>query len=117
MALEFTRSEAKAWAKKHYNGLDGTIAPSFTPDLSELDEEGIRWDVRHNIRKGMFNVLCETMIGMMSFEERKKFMEIVCDEAKGKILVSVTTGIDDFEQDIELLQHFEKIGGTHTLFG
>ncbi len=117
MALEFTKSEAKAWAKKHYNGLDGTIAPSFTPDLSELDEEGIRWDVRHNIRKGMFSVLCETMIGVMSFEERKKFMEIVCDEAKGKILVSVTTGIDDVEQDIELLQHFEKIGGTHTLFG
>ncbi len=117
MALEFTKKEAKAWARKHYYGLDGTIAPSFTPDLSKLDEEGIRWDVQHNIRKGMFSVLCETMIGVMSFEERKQFMEIVCDEAKGKILVSVTTGIDDYEQDIELLKHFEKIGGTHTLFG
>jgi 4-hydroxy-tetrahydrodipicolinate synthase len=117
MALEFTKSEAKEWARKNYKGLDGTIAPSFTPDLSELDEEGIRWDVQHNIRKGMFSVLCETMIGVMSFEERKRFMEIVCDEAKGKILVSVTTGIDDVEQDIELLRYFEKVGGTHTLFG
>jgi 4-hydroxy-tetrahydrodipicolinate synthase len=117
MALEFTKSEAKAWARKHYKGLDGAVAPSFTPDLSKLDEEGIRWDVQHNIRKGMFSVLCETMIGVMSFEERKQFMEIVCDEAKGKILVSVTAGIDDVEQDIALLQHFEKVGGTHTLFG
>jgi 4-hydroxy-tetrahydrodipicolinate synthase len=117
MALEFTRLEAKAWARKNYKGLDGTIAPSFTPDLSKLDEAGIRWDVQHNIRKGMFSVLCETMIGVMSFEERNKFMEIVCDEAKGKILVSVTTGIDDVDQDIALLKHFEKIGGTHTLFG
>jgi hypothetical protein len=41
----------------------------------------------------MFSVLCETMIGVMSFEERKRFMEIVCDEAKGKMLVSVRTGI------------------------
>ena len=117
MALEFTRSEAKEWARRNYHGLDGTIAPSFTPDLSELDEEGIRWDVQHNIRKGMFSVLCETMIGVMSFEERKRFMEIVCDEAGGKILVSVTTGINDFDEDIELLKHFEKVGGTHTLFG
>jgi len=65
----------------------------------------------------MFCVLCETMIAVMTFEERKKFMEIVCDEAKGKILVSVTAGIDDIEQDIELLRHFEKVGGTHVLFG
>jgi 4-hydroxy-tetrahydrodipicolinate synthase len=117
MALEFTKSEAKEWARKNYKGLDGTIPPSFTPDLSELDEEGIRWDVQHNIYKGMFSVLCETSMAPMSFEERKRFMEIVCDEAKGKILVSVTTGIDDVEQDIELLRHFEKVGGTHTLFG
>ncbi len=110
-------NQSEEWARKNYHGLDGTIAPSFTPDLSDLDEEGIRWDVQHNIRKGMFSILCETMIGVMSFEERKRFMEIVCDEAKGKILVSVTTGIDDVEQDIALLQHFEKVGGTHTLFG
>jgi 4-hydroxy-tetrahydrodipicolinate synthase len=117
MPLEFTKSEAKEWARKNYHGLDGAVAPSFTPDLLDLDEEGIRWDVRHNIRKGMFSVLCETMIAVMTFEERKRFMEIVCDEAKGKILVSVTTGIDDIEQDIELLKHFEKVGGTHVLFG
>jgi 4-hydroxy-tetrahydrodipicolinate synthase len=115
--MEFTKSEAKEWARKHYKGLEGNIAPSFTPDLSELDEEGIRWDVRHNISKGMFSVLCETGIGVMSFKERKRFMEIVCDEADGKILVSVTTGIDDVDQDIELLKHFEKVGGTHTLLG
>jgi 4-hydroxy-tetrahydrodipicolinate synthase len=117
MALEFTKSEAKEWAKKNYRGLDGTIPVSFTPDLSDLDEEGIRWDVQHNIRKGMFSILCETGMAVLSFEERKRFMEIVCDEAKDKILVSVTAGIDDVEQDIELLRHFEKVGGTHTLFG
>jgi dihydrodipicolinate synthase/N-acetylneuraminate lyase len=59
------------------------------------------------MRKGMFSVLCETMIGVMSFEERKRLMEIVCDEAKGKTLVSVRTGINDVEEDIELLKHFE----------
>ena len=50
--MEFTKSEAKQWAKEHYGGLCGTLCPSFTPDLMELDEEGIRHDVRHNIING-----------------------------------------------------------------
>jgi 4-hydroxy-tetrahydrodipicolinate synthase len=115
--MEFTKSEAKQWAKEHYKGLDGTLSPSFTPDLSELDEEGIRYDVRHNIDKGLFSVMCQTEVVAMSLEERKRFVEIVCDEAKGKALVSMFTGIDTVEEDIELLKHFEKVGGTHTLFG
>ena len=40
--MEFTRKEAKAWARQNYNGLEAPLMPSFTPDLSALDEEGIR---------------------------------------------------------------------------
>ena len=115
--MEFTKSEAKQWAKKNYHGLEGCVQPSFTPDLSELDEEGIRHDVRHNISKGMFSVFCAVEVCPMSFEERKRYVEIVCDEAKGKALVSIFGSIDDADRDIALLQHFEKVGGTHTLLG
>jgi len=115
--MEFTKSEAKQWAKKHYKGLDGNVSPSFTPDLEQLDEEGIRHDVRLNINRGMFSVFCQTEVCAMTLEERKRFVEIVCDEAKGKVLVSMFTGIDTIEKDIELLKHFEKVGGTHTLLG
>jgi 4-hydroxy-tetrahydrodipicolinate synthase len=115
--MEFTKSEAKQWAKKHYHGLEGCIQPSFTPDMSQLDEEGIRHDVRHNISKGMFSIFCADEVCALSFEERKKFIEIICDEAKGKALISMFGILDDAERDIELLKHFEKIGGTHTLLG
>ena len=115
--MEFTKSEAKQWAKKHYKGMDGNVSPSFTPDLEKLDEEGIRHDVRLNISRGMFSVFCQTEVCAMTLEERKRFVEIVCDEAKGKVLVSMFTGIDTIEKDIELLKHFEKVGGTHTLLG
>ena len=117
MTIEFTKSEAKQWARENYKGLSGTLSPSFTPDLKELDEEGIRHDVRHNISKGMFSVFCQTEICALTMEERKRYIEIVCEEAKGKALVSMFTGIETIEQDIELLRHFEKIGGTHTLLG
>ncbi len=45
--MEYTRSEAKLWAKNTMKGLEVPIFPSFTPDLKELDEEGIRFDVNH----------------------------------------------------------------------
>ena len=46
--MESTKSEAKKWAREHYRWLHGVLSPSFTPNLRELDEEGISYDVRHN---------------------------------------------------------------------
>jgi 4-hydroxy-tetrahydrodipicolinate synthase len=115
--MEFTKSEAKQWAKKNYRGLCGTISPSFTPDLKELDEEAIRHDVRHNISKGVFSVFCQQEICDMTFEERKRYVQIACDEARGKTLVSMFSGDNTVEEDIELLKHFEKVGGSHVLLG
>ena len=40
--MEYTKSEAKLWAKKNIKGLEVPIFPSFTPDLEKLDEDGIR---------------------------------------------------------------------------
>jgi 4-hydroxy-tetrahydrodipicolinate synthase len=116
--MEFTKTEAKAWARRNYLGLDGIVSPSFTPDLSRLDEAGIRHDVRQNVTKGMFSFLCQTEVCAMTFEERKQFLAIACDEARNSsVLVSMFTGIDTVEQDIELLEYFETLGGTHTLLG
>ncbi len=90
MALEFTKSEAKKWAKKNMKGLEVPIFPSFTPDLEKLDEEGIRWDVNHIISNGFSSVFAAVEACGLTFEERKKFVEIVCKEVKGRIHVSVS---------------------------
>jgi 4-hydroxy-tetrahydrodipicolinate synthase len=115
--MEFTKSEAKQWAREHYKGLEGAIMPSFTPDLAQLDEEGIRHDVRHFINQEFFSILCAPESTAMTLEECKKFFEIVCDEAKGKISVSMAMLLNTIEQDMELLMHFEKVGGIHALVG
>lgn len=117
MKLPYIKSEAKQWAKENYKGLEGTICPSFTPDLAELDEEGIRWDVQYNISQGFFSILCAILSSAMTNNEREQFVEIVCDEAKGKIHVSLTLMVETVEGQIALLKHFEKVGGTHVLVG
>jgi len=115
--MDFTRSEAKAWAKQNYNGLEGTLMPSFKPDLSGLDEEGIRQDVNYYIEHGMFSVLAAVESTSMTMEERCEFVRIVCDEAKGRMLVSAPVLLDTFVNDVEFLKYFESVGGHHVLLG
>ena len=97
--MEFTRKEAKSWAKHNYNGLEGTLMPSFTPDLSRLDEDGIRHDVDYYIRHGMFSVLAAVESTSMTMAERCEFVRIVCDEARGRILVSAPVLLDTFRRE------------------
>jgi 4-hydroxy-tetrahydrodipicolinate synthase len=117
MALEYTKSEAKKWSKKNMKGLEVPIFPSFTPDLQKLDEEGIRFDVNHIIANGFTSVLVAPEVCGMTFEERKKFVDIVVAEARGKIHTSVAVMQDTVEEDIEMLQHIEKVGGTFATLG
>ncbi|MBN1832557.1 MAG: dihydrodipicolinate synthase family protein [Deltaproteobacteria bacterium] len=117
MALEFTKKEAKQWAKENLMGLEGVIHASYTPDLSGLDEEGIRWDVQYLIANQLSCILCAVEASAMTFEERKQFVEIVCDEAKDKIHVSMTILQNTVEEDIEMMHQFEKVGGTFILLG
>jgi 4-hydroxy-tetrahydrodipicolinate synthase len=115
--MEFIKSEAKQWARENMKGLEAVIFPSFSPDLQELDEEGIRYDVQHLSENGFASILCAPEACGMTFEERKKFVEIVCDEARGKINTSVAVLQDTVEQDIEMLQHYEKVGGSIAMLG
>jgi 4-hydroxy-tetrahydrodipicolinate synthase len=115
--LEYTKSEAKKWARENIKGLEAVIFPSFTPDLEKLDEEGIRFDVNHLIANGFTSAMASPESCGMTFEERKQFVEIVCHEARGRIHTSVAVMQDTVEQDIEMLRHIEKCGGTSATLG
>ncbi|WP_404710466.1 dihydrodipicolinate synthase family protein [Sphingomonas sp. MMS24-J13] len=115
--MEFSRREAKAWARSSYIGLEGALMPSFTPDMERLDEDGIRHDVDHYIRHGMFSILAAVESTAMTMTERCEFLRIVCDEARGRILVSAPTLLDTFAQDVEMLRYFASVGGDHVLLG
>jgi len=110
------KSGLKQWAKENMVGVENCLFPSFGPDLLELDEDGIRWDVQQSIKHGFFSTLCAAETGL-TFEEAKRFVEIVADEARDKILVSVTLLFDSFEQNKEMLKHAEQVGCHTVLLG
>ncbi len=117
MALEYTKSEAKQWAKKNFLGLEAPIFPSYSPDLSELDEDGIRWDVNSIIANGMMSIMIAPEAAAMTREERKRFVAIVNDEAKGRIITSVGALLDTVEENIEIMKVHEETGGTMAMLG
>ncbi len=111
--MKLAKSEWKDWARKNMKGLAGCILPSFTPDLSELDEEGIRWDVQQHIKHGFFSILAESLCCGMTTKERKRFVEIACEEAGGRVSVMANIFYNSLEESIAMLQHAEK-AGCHT---
>jgi 4-hydroxy-tetrahydrodipicolinate synthase len=105
-------SEKKQWAREHLRGLGSLVMPSFSPDFSKLDEEGVRWDVRHRIRQGF----CSTMVSASGAtpEQRRRMMEIVREETRGKMLHSVIVGGAP-DAAIKSLQNAAEMGCTHAL--
>ncbi len=110
------KGELKAWAREKLRGVENLIIPSFSPDLSELDEEGIRWDVRQSIKHGFFSTMCAAELGL-TLDEAKRFVEIVAAEAGEKILVSTTLFFDSFAENMELARHAQKVGLHCGLLG
>jgi 4-hydroxy-tetrahydrodipicolinate synthase len=105
-------SEQKQWAKENYRGVEDSLKTPFSPDFEELDEEGIRHDVRQSIKHGFFAAMCSST--GTTLEEKKKFLEIACDESRGRILVGVNAAVGKIEDCLELLAHGEKAGCTHA---
>ena len=117
MHLPYARSEAKAWAREVYNGLEAPIFPSFTPDFSDLDEDGIRYDVNHIIANGMISILIAPEACGLTSEERKRFVSIVNDEVHGRVITSVCALLDTVEQNIDIMRHHAETGGTMAMLG
>lgn len=110
------KSELKRWAKEHMRGAENTLLPSFTPDLSTLDEDGIRLDVRQAIAHGFFSMMVATETGL-SLEESKRMLEIAVDEAGDDIVVTTSVILNSFDENMALVEHAEKVGVRGILLG
>ena len=107
--LKYDRKNIKRWAKEHYTGLENCLMPTFTKDMSDIDEQGIRLDVRQSIKHGFTKLLIVTDCGT-TITEIKRTMEIIIDEAQGKILTSLWLGFDNRNTQLEMLRFGEDVG-------
>jgi 4-hydroxy-tetrahydrodipicolinate synthase len=103
----------KAWSKSNLRGGESFVMPSMQPDLKQIDEEGIRRDVRHAILQGFCSIMPLTL--GIDAETDRRFQAIVADEAKGKILTVGVIRAGKPQEMADKVRLMEKQGISHAL--
>lgn len=116
--VKYKKSEAKDAALAHFRGIWAAITTPFTPDF-EVDEAGLRANMRHLTGTlHVDGVFCTGVMGefwALTKEERKRIVEIVVDEARGKCGVIAQTGSHSAHETVELTRHAEAVGADFAI--
>ena len=109
---EYTKDEALDWARENLRGQWTTIMTPFTPD-DELDEEGLRKNIRHIRSLGTHGGGCTWGMGefwSLTREERTRVYDIVSDEAGGEWPIAAHVTHTSQREMISLADHAEQTG-------
>jgi 4-hydroxy-tetrahydrodipicolinate synthase len=99
--------------------LSGTITALITPfKHQELDEEGLAYNIHHQLSQGIEGILLFGSTGeapTLSPEEQKRMLSIAVREAKGKVPVWAGTGTYCTKQTIEKTRQAQELGADVAL--
>ena len=113
MAL-YNRLDARDWAQTHLFGMVNHTMPSFTADLSAINEKAIRHDISLAIEHGFTGTLAVSDVAI-SIPEYIEFLRIAADEADGRIFLVHHAGFGTLEQNISVLRDAEDAGAELVL--
>jgi 4-hydroxy-tetrahydrodipicolinate synthase len=116
--MNYRRSEAKEAARAQFRGVWAAIATPFHADGS-LDESGLRSNMRHFTGSlGVAGIFCAGTMGefwALTKEERKRVVEIVVEEARGKCKVIAHTGHHSPDETVDLTRHAQEVGADFAV--
>jgi len=93
------------------------IPTPFSPSLA-LDEDGIRHNTQRYIDLGLRGIFCNGLMGevwALSHPERRRVVEVLIDESKGRLGISVVVSASSLEETLELGAHAKKVGAEHAV--
>ena len=93
------------------------IPTPFTASQA-LDEEGLRRNAQRYMAVGLRGVFCNGLMGevwALSNPERRRVVEVLVDEGKGRLGVSTVISASSMEETLELGLHAKKAGAEHAV--
>lgn len=118
---EYTKSEAKEWAREKFVGVENVLTPSFKnlDGMLLLDEAGVRHDVRGCIGHGFFaSTVGVEGVPLIGHElVLRPFYQIANDEAKDRILLDAYVCNNTLEEQISNLKIAEEEGIDSVMVG
>jgi len=99
---------------------EGALTAMVTPFDKEgkVDEDGLRENVRFQIKKGIHGLVPVGTTGecaTLSYEEHNHVVDVVVDAAKGKVPVLAGTGSNSTWEAIMLTKHAMEVGADGAL--
>ncbi len=116
MKVPFSKSEARAWARENMHGCANVVTPTFTSDLSALNESATRHDIRLEIEYGFYGTLMVSEVAV-TLEEYAEFVASGADEAQGELLLIHHASFNSLEDNIAAAQLTQTRGATVALLG
>ncbi|WP_330351338.1 dihydrodipicolinate synthase family protein [Streptomyces sp. NBC_00582] len=111
---DYNRREAREWARERLVGAVNCTIPSFTNDLSGINETAIRHDVRLAKEHGFLGTLGVSEVNI-TLPEYLDFLRIIRDEAGDDLVVVHHASWSDLEQNIEAVKGAEAAGAELVL--
>ena len=110
----YGKGEARQWALERLRGVANVIIPTFTGDLSALNEEATRFDVRRDIELGFAGALAVGETATTA-AEYVQFVRWIAEEASGKFLPIFHATFNTLEENIEVALACEAAGSELVL--
>lgn len=100
-------------------GFEGTYTAIVSPFRNgELDEQGLRRNIEHQIDGGVDGIVpvgCTGESATLTREEHERIVEIAIEEAKGKIKVIAGAGSNNTKEALEYTRHAKDAGADAVL--
>ncbi|AYF00195.1 dihydrodipicolinate synthase family protein [Paracoccus yeei] len=110
----YTRAEARDWTRERLVGAVNCTIPSFSSDLTRINEKAIRHDTRLAIEHGFVGSLAVSEVSI-TLPEYLDFMRIMKDEAGDRLVITHHASWNTLEQNIEALKGAEEAGAEFVL--
>lgn len=116
--MDYTRSEAKAYARANLKGIWAAQLTPFTNDL-RLDEDGLVRNVRHWTEDlgiaGLFVCGKQGEFFSMSVKERKRLLEVAVEAARGRGQIMMSCSDQNLDVVLDLARHAQQTGADYIV--
>jgi len=110
----YTKAESRSWARDKLVGAVNCTIPSFTADLKNLNESGIRHDIALAKQHGFIGTLAIGEISI-TLKEYVEFVRVSKDEAGDGFFICHHACFNTLEENIEMAQRAETAGADLIL--
>ena len=110
----YTKDEARKWVRETLVGAVNCTIPSFSNDLTRINEAAIRHDTRRAIEHGFVGSLAVSEVSI-TLPEYIDFMRIMKAEAGDDLVIVHHASWNTLEQNIEAAQMAEEAGAEFVL--